>query len=93
MAEPSGTTAPVMPEAPALIDALNELRAFAVGAWLQADHHARMAVTLAMPSLRNLLHHCAKALLEHSGRLAERVHQLGGVPVYDPREIADLMAG
>jgi bacterioferritin len=90
MADSSAAAA--TPNAPALIDALNELRAFALGAWLQASHHGRMAVTLAMPSVRTLLGYCAAAHLDHADRLADRVHQLGGVPIYHPREVADLLA-
>jgi bacterioferritin len=47
-----------------------------------------MAVSLFSPSLKTEFQAHATQELAHADRLAERIQQLGGVPIYEPKEIA-----
>lgn len=47
-----------------------------------------MAVSLLSPGLKGDFETHANQELQHADRLAKRVQQLGGVPVYRPEEIA-----
>ncbi len=55
---------------------------------MQYKQHAYMAVSLLAPGLKNDFDAHAAVELQHADRLAERIQQLGGVPVYSPAEIA-----
>jgi bacterioferritin (cytochrome b1) len=49
--------------------------------------HQYMAVSLFSPGLKAEFQDATQEL-DHANRLAERIQQLGGVPIYEPREIA-----
>lgn len=72
----------------ALADKLNLLRGSELVAELQYRHHAYIAVSLAMPGVKTeFLEHAAQEA-KHADRLAVRIQQLGGSPMFDPHEIA-----
>jgi bacterioferritin len=50
--------------------------------------HQYMAVSLFSPGLKTEFEAHATQELDHANRLADRVQQLGGVPIYDPKEIS-----
>lgn len=77
---------------PGLIERLNELRSTEIVAWLQYKHHAYMAVSLSMPGVRDEFEEHAAQEEHHADMLAERIQQLGGIPVFDPIEIGKLAA-
>jgi len=56
--------------------------------YLQYMQHQYMAVSLLSPGLKSEFQAHATQELDHANRLADRVQQLGGVPIYDPKEIA-----
>jgi bacterioferritin len=60
--------------------------------YLQYMQHQYMAVSLLSPGLKTEFEAHATQELDHANRLAERVQQLGGVPIYDPKEIASKAA-
>ena len=72
----------------ALIKQLNTLRAGELAAELQYRHHAYMAVSLAMPGVKEEFLEHAVQEAKHADMLGERISQLGGDPVFDPLEIA-----
>ncbi len=75
-----------------LVKKLNRLRGTEIVAQLQYKHHAYMAVSMLLPGVKaEFLEHAA-AEEKHADMLAERIQQLGGVPVFKPEEIA-LEAG
>lgn len=72
----------------ALVEKLNVLRGGELVAELQYRHHAYMAVSLAMPGVKaEFEEHAAQEAL-HADKLAQRIQQLGGDPIFDPRDIA-----
>jgi bacterioferritin len=71
-----------------VIQALNRLRSTEIMSYLQYMQHQYMAVSLLSPGLKAEFEAHAIQELDHANRLAERIQQLGGVPVYDPREIS-----
>jgi len=71
-----------------LIVELNRLRATEIASYLQYKQHAYMAVSLLAPGLKGDFETHANLELEHADVLAQRIQQLGGVPVFSPREIA-----
>lgn len=75
-----------------LIIELNRLRATEVASYLQYKQHAYMAVSLFAPGLKGDFETHASIELEHADILAQRIQQLGGVPVFSPREIATQAA-
>ena len=75
-----------------IVNQLNRLRATEITSYLQYKQHAYMAVSLFAPGLKNDFEAHAAMELQHADRLAERVQQLGGVPVYSPAEIASKAA-
>lgn len=83
---------PITPEYRAnpqeLIVELNRLRATEIASYLQYKQHAYMAVSLLAPGLKSDFEAHANLELEHADVLAQRIQQLGGVPVFSPREIA-----
>ena len=56
--------------------------------YLQYMQHQYMAVSLLSPGLKAEFEAHATQELDHANRLTERVQQLGGVPIYDPKEIS-----
>ncbi|MEB3187748.1 MAG: ferritin-like domain-containing protein [bacterium] len=79
-----------MGDIPSLIKQLNILRSTELVAYLQYKHHAYMAVSLAMPAIRDEFLEHARTEEKHADRLGERIQQLGGNPVFQPDEIAKL---
>src|SRR4026208_1154760 len=75
-----------------VIQALNGLRSTEIMSYLQYMQHQYMAVSLLSPGLKTEFEAHATQELDHANRLAERIQQLGGVPVYDPKEISTKAA-
>jgi bacterioferritin len=75
-----------------VIQALNGLRSTEIMSYLQYMQHQYMAVSLLSPSLKTEFEAHATQELDHANRLALRIQQLGGVPIYDPKEIASKAA-
>jgi bacterioferritin len=75
-----------------VIQALNGLRSTEIMSYLQYMQHQYMAVSLLSPSMKTEFDSHATQELDHANRLADRVQQLGGVPIYDPKEIASKAA-
>jgi bacterioferritin len=71
-----------------VVQALNKLRSTEILSYLQYMQHQYMAVSLLSPGLKAEFETHATQELDHANRLADRIQQLGGVPVYDPKEIA-----
>jgi bacterioferritin len=71
-----------------VIDELNRLRATEVTSYLQYKQHAYMAVSLFAPGLKDDFETHATLELQHADLLAQRIQQLGGVPIYSPVDIA-----
>jgi bacterioferritin len=71
-----------------VIQRLNELRSTEICSYLQYKQHAYMVVSLVGPSVREEFLEHADEELKHFDMLAERIQQLGGVPIFDPAEIA-----
>ncbi len=71
-----------------VIEALNRLRATEVTSYLQYKQHAYMAVSLFAPGLKDDFEAHATLELQHADLLAQRIQQLGGVPIYSPVDIA-----
>jgi bacterioferritin len=71
-----------------VVKALNGLRSTEVMSYLQYMQHQYMAVSLLSPGLKAEFQAHATQELDHANRLAERIQQLGGIPIYDPKEIA-----
>lgn len=79
-------------DAQRIIQALNALRSTEIMSYLQYMQHQYMAVSLLSPGLKTEFEAHATQELDHANRLAERVQQLGGVPIYDPKEISSKAA-
>ena len=71
-----------------VVQALNSLRSTEIMSYLQYMQHQYMAVSLLSPGLKAEFEAHATQELDHANRLAERIQQLGGVPVYDPKDIS-----
>jgi bacterioferritin len=71
-----------------VIQELNRLRATEVTSYLQYKQHAYMAVSLFAPGLKDDFAAHATLELQHADMLAQRIQQLGGVPIYSPVDIA-----
>ena len=69
-----------------IIQALNGLRSTEIMSYLQYMQHQYMAVSLLSPGMKTEFEAHATQELDHANRLADRVQQLGGVPVYDPKK-------
>jgi len=72
-----------------LVKELNELRSTEIASYLQYKQHAYMAVSLFSPGFKAEFNAHANQELEHADLLAERIQQIGGVPIFDPEEIAE----
>jgi bacterioferritin len=75
-------------DAKKIIQALNGLRSTEIMSYLQYMQHQYMAVSLLSPGMKTEFSAHATQELDHANRLADRVQQLGGVPIYDPKEIS-----
>jgi bacterioferritin len=75
-----------------VIQALNSLRSTEIMSYLQYMQHQYMAVSLLSPGMKTEFQAHATQELDHANRLADRVQQLGGVPIYDPKEISSKAA-
>jgi bacterioferritin len=75
-----------------VVQALNGLRSTEIMSYLQYMQHQYMAVSMLSPSFKAEFEAHASQELDHANRLAERIQQLGGVPIYDPKEIASKAA-
>lgn len=75
-----------------VIQALNSLRSTEIMSYLQYMQHQYMAVSLLSPGMKTEFEAHATQELDHANRLADRVQQLGGVPIYDPKEISSKAA-
>jgi bacterioferritin len=75
-----------------VVHELNQLRATEITSFLQYKQHAYMAVSLFAPGLKDDFEAHAAIELQHADKLANRIQQLGGVPVFTPREIATKAA-
>ena len=75
-----------------LITELNRLRATEVTSYLQYKQHAYMAVSMLSPGVKADFTAHADVELQHADVLAQRIQQLGGVPVFRPQEIAQKAA-
>lgn len=75
-------------DAQRVVQVLNGLRSTEIMSYLQYMQHQYMAVSLLSPALKTEFQAHAAQELDHANRLAERIQQLGGVPIYDPKEIA-----
>src|SRR5688500_12022664 len=71
---------------------LNRLRATEITSFLQYKQHAYMAVSMLAPGLKDDFEAHATLELQHADRLAARIQQLGGVPIFSPTEIATKAA-
>ena len=71
-----------------VIRRLNELRSTEICSYLQYKQHAYMAVSLLAPGVKEEFLEHADEELKHADMLATRIQQLGGIPIFDPAEIA-----
>jgi len=70
-----------------IVSSLNRLRSTEITSYLQYKQHSYMAVSLLSPGLKTEFESHAQQELTHADRLAGRIQQLGGVPIFDPEEI------
>jgi len=70
----------------------NQLRATEIASYLQYKQHAYMAVSMLSPGIKSDFEAHAAVELDHADRLAKRIQQLGGVPIYNPAELASKAA-
>jgi bacterioferritin len=71
----------------AIVSELNRLRSTEIASYLQYKQHAYMATSLMSPGLKDEFTAHADIELQHADLLGERIQQLGGIPVFSPREI------
>lgn len=76
-----------------VVSSLNRLRSTEITSYLQYKQHAYMAVSLLSPGLKAEFEAHAEQELSHADRLATRIQQLGGVPIFDLQELAGKAAG
>ena len=72
---------------------LNQLRSTELVSYLQYKQHAYMAVSLMGPGVADEFIEHSNEELEHADKLAKRIQALGGVPIFDPQEIARQITG
>jgi bacterioferritin len=75
-----------------VVSSLNRLRSTEITSYLQYKQHAYMAVSLLSPGLKAEFEAHAEQELTHADRLATRIQQLGGVPIFDLQELAGKAA-
>jgi bacterioferritin len=75
-----------------VVSSLNRLRSTEITSYLQYKQHGYMAVSLLSPGLKTEFETHAEQELAHADRLATRIQQLGGVPIFDLQELAGKAA-
>jgi bacterioferritin len=75
-----------------VVNSLNRLRSTEITSYLQYKQHGYMAVSLLSPGLKTEFESHAEQELAHADQLATRIQQLGGVPLFDLRELAGKAA-
>lgn len=75
-----------------VVKSLNRLRSTEITSYLQYKQHGYMAVSLLSPGLKAEFESHAQQELAHADRLATRIQQLGGVPIFDMQELAGKAA-
>jgi bacterioferritin len=75
-----------------VIKRLNQLRSTEIVSYLQYKQHAYMTISLVGPAVKGEFLEHADQELGHADRLAERIAQLGGTPIYDLCEIGEMAA-
>jgi len=75
-----------------IVSSLNRLRSTEITSYLQYKQHSYMAVSLLSPGLKTEFESHAQQELTHADRLAGRIQQLGGVPIFDLKELAGKAA-
>jgi len=75
-----------------VVSSLNRLRSTEITSYLQYKQHGYMAVSLLSPGLKAEFQAHAEQELAHADRLATRIQQLGGVPIFDLQELAGKAA-
>jgi bacterioferritin len=75
-----------------VVSSLNRLRSTEITSYLQYKQHGYMAVSLLSPGLKTEFEAHAERELAHADRLATRIQQLGGVPIFDLQELAGKAA-
>jgi bacterioferritin len=75
-----------------IVKSLNRLRSTEITSYLQYKQHGYMAVSLLSPGLKGEFETHAEQELAHADRLATRIQQLGGVPIFDMQELAGKAA-
>ena len=76
-----------------VVSSLNRLRSTEITSYLQYKQHGYMAVSLLSPGLKSEFEAHAAQELAHADRLAIRIQQLGGVPIFNLQELAGKAAG
>ena len=71
-----------------IVRSLHRLRATEITSHLQYKQHAYMEVSLLSPGLTSEFEAYARKKLQHADMLANRIQQLGGVPVFNLQELA-----
>jgi bacterioferritin len=89
---PGPITAAYRADPKAVIERLNGLRSTEVVSYLQYKQHAYLAVSLLGPGVKGEFLEHAEQELQHADMLAERIAQLGGVPLFDLCELAERAA-
>jgi bacterioferritin len=75
-----------------VVGSLNRLRSTEITSYLQYKQHAYMAVSLLSPGLKTEFETHAEQELVHADRLATRIQQLGGVPIFNLQELSGKAA-
>jgi bacterioferritin len=73
-----------------ILDLLNRALASEWSSFLQYHHHYIMASDIHSAEIREMWQEHAEEEREHAQKIADRIDQLGGVPVHDPQQIAQL---
>lgn len=89
---PAAITAAYRADVKKVIERLNQLRSTEIVSYLQYKQHAYMAVSLIGPGVKAEFVEHADEELKHADMLAERIQQLGGVPIYDLCELQEKAA-
>lgn len=76
-----------------VVQRLNEMRSTEIVAYLQYKQHAYMSISLIGPAVKAEFLEHANQELEHADKLAERIQQLGGTPLYDLSELGSIAQG
>jgi bacterioferritin len=90
--EQGAVTKQYLAEPKNIVLSLNRLRSTEITSYLQYKQHSYMAVSLLSPGLKREFETHAEQELAHADRLASRIQQLGGVPIFDMQELAGKAA-